>query len=343
VNKAHPRPWLYAWNFARDCGRFLSLDRETLHRSSFLDQRIATDAANFTEVPIAALLDRHVGDDANRPAGFIFHTAFCCSTLLARSLDLPGRSLVLREPATLLQLADLKRGLTASARGVAELLPPTLALLARPFDARERLIIKPTNLATNMAPELFAANADSRALVLHDGLEPFLLAVLKRPRESERGIGQFLHRLLADPAGQTWANNHLPPRGLAERAALAWSLQIRALKTWLATENPDRVRLFATNELLARPAEALVAGATWLGMELTTREAEAIARGPLWMRHAKDPAVPFDPARRREEQARARRLLADPLRDGMAWAEKNGCAASADFAESLRLLAYRSY
>ncbi|MGH8160776.1 MAG: hypothetical protein ACRESR_01230 [Gammaproteobacteria bacterium] len=334
-----PRSWLYAWDFARDCGRFLTLDRETLARSSFLDQRIETDTANYDEVPVPELLGQTVRGSAGAPAGYIFHTAFCCSTLLARSLDIAGRTLVLREPATLLQLADLKRGLSASRRPKSELLPLTLALLARSFDPGERVIVKPTNVVNNLAAELLAAHSNTHALVLYDDLEPFLLAVLKRPRESARGIAEFLRRLCADPVGRDWAAAHAIPESLTARATLVWMLQIHGLQAGLANENHDRVRILRTTELLDAPAQALAASAAWLGVKLTEAEAGKIASGPLWNRHAKHPETPYTLDRRREEQALARRILAEPVREGMAWAAKNGCTSDAGFPRELNLLA----
>lgn len=333
-----PQAWLYAWDFARDRGRFLHVDREVLARSSFLDQRIETNVESFDEVPIAELLAQPIRETSNKPLGFIFHTAFCCSTLLARNLDLPGRSLVLREPTSLLQLADLKRGLTVSRRSESALLPLTLDLLARPFTPDERVILKPTNVANDLAPELFALRPAAHALLLYDELEAFLLAVLKRPRESARGMDQFLSRLLADPAGHTWASTHAVPESLAERAALVWVLQVLGLRELLAGTHAKQLRLLGTTELLAEPAAALTASAEWLGLELPQAEAEEIAAGPLWTRHAKHPAAAYSPAQRLEEQALARRLLAEPVRAGLRYAEQMFGVEKTDFPAELPLL-----
>ncbi|MGH8272086.1 MAG: hypothetical protein ACRESG_07150 [Gammaproteobacteria bacterium] len=330
--------WLYAWDFAADRAHFLRVDRDLLAQSSFLDQRIATDTANPDEVPIGELLAEPVPGTSSTPTGFIFHTAFCCSTLLARSLDLPGRSLVLREPATLLQLADLKRGLTTSTHSESTLLPLTLDFLARPFAPDERVIVKPTNVVNNLAADILALRPAARALVLYDELEPFLLAVLKRPRESKRGIEQFLTRLLADPSGRAWAAEHALPKSLAERAALVWALQILALRALLAGAHADRIRLLAAPELLADPAAALTASAAWLGLELPREEAAAIAAGPLWTRHAKHPALPYTPEQRREEQALARRLLTAPIREGLRYAGGTASVEKSGFPADLALL-----
>ena len=333
-----PRAWLYAWDFAEDRARFLRVDREVLARSSFLDQRIETDTGNYDEVPIGELLSQTVRGTASAPPGYIFHTAFCCSTLFARSLDFPGRSLALREPATLLQLADLKRGLAATARSVSVLLPLTLDLLARPFAPGERAIIKPTNVVNNLAADILALRSAAHALVLYDELEPFLLAVLKRPRESERGIRQFLTRLLADPIGRTWTAEHAVPESLAECAALVWALQVLELRELLAGAQAKQVRLLGAAELLADPVAALTASAEWLGLELSSSETTGIASGPLWTRHAKNPALAYTPKRRREDQTLARRLLADPVREGLDYARQTLDIEKADFPAELTLL-----
>ncbi|MDN5865414.1 MAG: hypothetical protein L0I62_09430 [Gammaproteobacteria bacterium] len=332
--------WLYAWDFARDSGRFLQLDRETLRRSSFLDQRIGADTTHYREVPIAQLLHEPLPNalDGNPPV-FIFHTAFCCSTLLARSLDLPGRSLSLREPAALLQLADLRRGWIETARKESGLLSLTLKLLARFREGDERLIVKPTNVVNNIAPTLLKHIPGTRAILLHDDLEAFLIAVLKRPRESARGLTLFLERLLADPSGRQWTRTHPVPEALAERAVLVWALQIRALESWLTQDSTADVRTLSAGQLLTSPATVLEACARWSGIPLTAVEADEIASGPAWSHHAKHPGTTYTPADRSADQARARRLFAEPVHKGFAWADKLGVAKHADFPPALRLLA----
>lgn len=315
-----PDAYLYAWDFAADEARFLPLERTVLARSSFLDQRIATDLSSVRTVPITEVLE-HPLDRPERPVAFIFHTAFCCSTLLARSLDLPGRTLVLREPATLLQLADLKRGLAASTHKPPALLQSTLNLLDRPFTSGERVVIKPTNLVNNLIPELLTACPGARVLVLYDGLEAFLVSVLKRPRESERGIAHFLDRLLRDAPARLFPREVTGVTSLPQRAALAWALQMHALTAWLST-SPDNVRILAAPRLLADPAAALGAVAGWLDLDIDRQTLRDMAEGPVWKQHAKHPAHGYSPARRGEEQALARQILAEPLRQGAGWAAR---------------------
>lgn len=335
------RPWwdapgefLYAWDLAREQALFLALEREALHRSGFLDRRIAGGTVRPRAAPMAEVLAA-AGRSAPNLRGFIFHTAFCCSTLLARSFDLPGRILSLREPATLLQLADLARGLASSRYGTDELIGPTLDLISRPFADDEAALIKPTNLVNNLIGPLLDAQPSARAIVLYDELEAFLLSVLKRPRESESGIRHFLDRLLRDPPGAEFRNT--PTAGLPEAAALAWHLQIRQAQAWLAGPHGNRLRTLRTTDLIGRPRPCLAAVSNWLGLGLDAAACQSIAEGPTWRSHAKHPELAYAPERRQEEQSRARRLLAAPLSRAVAFAHSIGCEPRAQFPSSTRL------
>lgn len=315
-----PEAHLYAWDFKAGNVRFLPVDRDILARSSFLDQRIAADLSAVRTAPIGEVLEKAPAGTDRAPA-FIFHTAFCCSTLLARSLDRRGRTLVLREPATLLQLADLKRGLVETDYRLATMTKPTLGLLARPFETAERVVIKPTNLVNNLIPELLSTCPGARVLVLYDDLEAFLISVLKRPRESERGIASFLQRLLRDAPAGALPGDVLNVADLPRRAALAWALQMHALSVWLKPGSRS-VRILKTPRLLHNPAGALSAVADWLELDIRSATLREVAAGPIWTHHAKHPAHGYTPARRNEEQVLARRVLAGPLRQGLSWAAR---------------------
>lgn len=311
-----PQAFLYAWDFARHEARFLELNRSTLENSSFLDQRIAADMSRIRPAPMAEILGNQ--DGAGRmPRGFIFHTGFCASTLLARSLDRPGRTLSLREPLPLLQLADLARGFTQADYRYASILRCTLALMSRPFMDNEAVLVKPTNVANNLIGPLLDIHTETRGLVLYDDLEPFLLSILKRPSESEKGVRGFLRRLLHDLGARF---DDLLPSDLAEAATLAWHLEIRQIQACLEGPFSGRLRVLHTQKLLSRPTDALSAVSDWLGLGFSRAECQSIARGQLWRSHAKAPGIAYDPVQRNREQAAIRRLAAKPLKSALAYA-----------------------
>jgi hypothetical protein len=57
-------------------------------------------------VPVDALPEDAITPHT-APLHFVFHTAFCCSTLLARALDVPGSSMGLKEPSVLVDFASV--------------------------------------------------------------------------------------------------------------------------------------------------------------------------------------------------------------------------------------------
>ena len=101
----------FADNFelSRKSFSFVRADRDLLARQPFLDYRWKTDGLPRREISLdEALTGLPAGAE---PAGlnFIWHTSFCCSTSIAKALDLAGRNLSLCEPQILIPIADLKR------------------------------------------------------------------------------------------------------------------------------------------------------------------------------------------------------------------------------------------
>ena len=93
---------------------FAQVSRDTYLESAFLDARMAPVRGGKLRIPLAPLLSDPL--PATASLAFIFHTSFCCSTLLARSLQQPGTSHVLREPWAFSQMCKVKQVLTAAGR-----------------------------------------------------------------------------------------------------------------------------------------------------------------------------------------------------------------------------------
>ena len=56
-------------------------------------------------IPLNALPLARLRAEA-RPIHFIFHTGYCCSTLLCRALDVPGVSMALKEPQIMYAISE---------------------------------------------------------------------------------------------------------------------------------------------------------------------------------------------------------------------------------------------
>ena len=149
---------------------FVKIARETLTAPGFLADVKPEEAGGAQWLPLETVR-------AMRPPSgalhFIFHTAFCRSTLLARAMNVPGTSVGMAEPGILAQLAG-------AGQAAAGLVKPVCDLLARPWPDAGAVFVKPTNHANRLIPPLLAARPDATAVLMTNALPAFLRAVDKR-------------------------------------------------------------------------------------------------------------------------------------------------------------------
>lgn len=297
---AHPRlfetPDLYPYAFEGDACVFVDMDRAAYARSIFLDRRI--DPAGETPHPLA--LASLLPPATSPPIGWIFHVAHCGSTLLARALDRPKGSLVLREPLALRQLG------AEAANGPASDWPSrfnlTMALLARRYDPDAVTIIKANVPVNFMLPSLAARDPDAPAIFLHFPLVPYLLAILRSPnhRNWVRFVTDELRPGIVALAGGL-------PEDDAGRAASLWLAQLRAFAAAMAVM--PNSRSLDAEALFAAPGPVVAAAAALFGQAIDTRDIASITAGPLFATYSKNPAIAFD----NDARAARERDLGDTL------------------------------
>ena len=113
------------------------------------------------------------------PIHFIFHSAYCCSTLLAAAFDIPGVAMGLKEPVLFNDLIGWRlRGATGPQ--VARVLDEGLRLLARPFGAGEAVVVKPSNIINPLIPAILSMRPQSRALLLYAPLDDYLASIARK-------------------------------------------------------------------------------------------------------------------------------------------------------------------
>jgi hypothetical protein len=280
---------------------FVPMDRAAYHRSIFLDARIQPPSEEVMQIPAAALAGR-----AGRPAptAWIFHVAHCGSTLLARALDTPGASLVLREPLALRQLAlapDAAR------------LEVVLAMLSKRYRADAPTLVKANVPVNFLLPELARIEPEVSALFLYLDLPDYLLAILRNDghRQWLRNVTGNLARHLPDLAG----------RPDAERAAALWAAQMRAfaaaMTSWPAARSLDAEAFFA------EPARYVALAAIQLGVPLSAAQIEAIVAGPLFATYSKNPELAFDNAARLARRRELEESLKPEIAQAGIWVERN--------------------
>lgn len=247
----------------------------------------------------------------------IFHSAYCCSTLLARAFDLPGVSFGLKEPQILNDVVglQLRRG---DARQVAAALDAALLLLARPLGAGEANVIKPSNLVNPLIPLFTAMRPEMTALMLHAPLDTFLGSIARKEIEGRAWVRELMWKLInlgqAERFGFT--TEDLYRQTDLQVGALGWLAQ-QALFAEAAAQNRG-FRTLNSETLIDRPVETLAALAELFELEVDAAKAAA---GPAFRTHSKDRSV-YSAEQREQDQSRGKELHAREIAMVVEWAEQ---------------------
>ncbi len=264
---------------------------------------------------------------------FIFHSAYCCSTLLARAFDLPGVAMGLKEPVLLNDLVGWRHRGSIDGAHIAMVLDHSLRLLERPFAPGEAVVVKPSNVVNPFAAAMLGLRPEARALLLHAPLEAYLASIARKGMWGRLWVRDLMTKLLREP---------MPDLGIApdgwltltdiQIAAIGWLVQHAHFAALAAQFGPDRIATLDSEALMARPAEAMAALGRLYGLEIDVDTAARIAAGPAFTRHSKS-GVSFDADARAREAAEGFSAHAEEVRMVAEWAR--ALAANAGIALTL--------
>jgi len=318
--------WLLAgFDLQNDRYQLARVDRETYRASAFLDHRIQplpkkTISLSGTEV------------DALLPAkpmiqgGWIFHTGFCGSTLLANCLDHPGTTLVLREPLVLSRLAQsLRNASHPPSPGMHGLIARVIGLCERSYPG-EACVIKPSNFANAWIPSWMLSDESGRparkAIVISCRLDTLLISVLKKKEEAELSLPGFLRALLQDSDYLQHTNVPDPADlDLLQQSVLFWHCQRYFLQRQLAKAEQGRFLALSMERFLAEPKIALPEVSDFLQLGLADELLQETIADGVFRRHSKNRAASYDAAlHQREQQSTAARYRSE-LAGALEWAK----------------------
>ncbi|MBX7531825.1 hypothetical protein K3165_02670 [Qipengyuania sp. 1XM1-15A] len=216
---------------------------------------------------------------------FIFHTAFCRSTLLVRALDAPGTSVGLNEPgiiASMVNAGDAAR----------PLIGPILALLARPHAAGEAVFVKPTNHANMLMPALLQARPEARAVLMTNDLPVFLRSVARKGLMGRRW-GRQLFLEMQGYAGMDFGMDARENFAMSDMqaAGLAWFLAKRWFALHLGGQvqgvSGERMRVLDGDRFDAAREQTIASVFNFAGIEAPDGLAHSLASGPVFSQHSK--------------------------------------------------------
>lgn len=283
----------------RDTLVLARLPREAQRKLTFLDQRFVDRDAESLPAPISQLPLDLVSQNAG-PLHFVFHTGFCCSTLLARALDIPGVSMGLKEPAVLACFAEYWSNSRRTA-GALEALTVTLDLLSRPLSPGETQIVKPSTVVNHIIPQLLHARPDAKAIVLHSSLDTFLRAVARRGLEGRIFARELFHQFApVIPLEGGALGDDVVLQADLQIAAQAWLMQA-AFMDAIAKRFGRRVQVLDSETFLAKPTDTLMDIGAFFELRMTADIARAAAESPVFHEHAKELGRPFDAVARKAQ------------------------------------------
>lgn len=304
--------WLpHTFDAAGETLTFVHVPRAAMAGLMFLsDEHFAGNFAKASFPASAVAAEAEKGERA--PLHFIFHTSFCCSTLLANALEVPGKSVALKEPDVLINLANrLIRSDDAANRQRLELV---LRLLERPFAPGEAVIVKPTNFANRLLDLALAQRPHSRAVLLYSDVHTFLRSLLKRGMFGRIFGRRLFNQLRAwTPIEFGFTPEQLLEQTDAQIAALAWLMQINHLDSVARAFGPARVTILESNALLADPASSVERAQALFGLGLSAEAVAAIAEGPVFSRHSKFGDRSYDADARAKEHDAATQAHTEEL------------------------------
>lgn len=256
-----------------------------------------------------------VGD--TRPLHFLFHSAYCASTMLIQALDRPGSATTLSEPVLLNDMVGWRRR-GADPRVHGRTMDDALAMLARGFEAGEAVVVKPSNIFNPLARGALMLRPQARAILLYAPLRIFLLSVARKGMWCRLWCRELLEGYLADGYVQLG----FEPRDYFRQsdlqvAAVGWLAQQQAFAA-LIDGGPDRIASLDSETLTADPVAAVAAAMDHYGLPGDRTDLDA---HPALRRNSKSGA-PFAAGERQRDLAAAEAAYGEEIEQVAVWAEE---------------------
>jgi len=328
-----PEYFLDAIDLQNESFKFVKTTRETLSTSSFLDGRtgLSTDGDDYF-LPIKEVLSWDKGSIAKRPVNrFIFHMSFCGSTLVSRVFDQPSIATSHKEPKILLQLAEIKAANLDWYRNRQQwqaLMRFVLEQLSKRWSPDEPVVIKPSNWANSMLPQLIEDGGPSRAMFLSISPSDFLISVFRGGSDRVQFTYAVLkHLVIAFPeftsiVAEVEADNLSSTDMFARLSLIVHAIQQKAFVR--SSGNASLIAQYQCNyhELLNSPAECLQHAVSALDLSFKTSQLnESINKN--FNNHSKVTKRSFDVYEARKVDQQVCAVYNDTFSRSFEWAEKN--------------------
>ena len=307
--------WLaHRFDEAADQIRFVEYDRGERREVPFL-----------TDDYLPAKPFRALGRDeartaapADSPIHMIFHSGFCCSTLLASCFDQPGLATNFSEPMILNDIVGWRQRGAAPA-AVGRLLDDALALLARPFAGDQASIVKPSTVVNGLAVAMLRLRPTAQAIFIYAPLRHFLISIAKKGIDGRLWGRELLFAMRREGLTERLgiSDEELFRQTDLQAAASAWLGQ-QVLFAGLRQSVGDRLTIVSSDKFLKEPEETLRRAAQQFGLLIETRHIDH-AMSVTMNRNSKDSSA-YSRSDRDADYQSAESAHRDEIEKVCAWA-----------------------
>lgn len=293
----------HRYDEVNDAFRFLSVPRDVHRQCTFITDEHLPNVDQFQAVPRSEVAQTA---PKTAPIHFIFHSAYCCSTMLARAFDIEGVSMGLKEPVVLNDMIGWRRRGAETTKQL-RVINESLTLLSRPFGKDRAVIIKPSNICNPLAIEMLQMRTEAKALLLFAPIEGFLKSIAKKEMWGRIWVRDVLIGTLKDGyAVGGFSQDELLQLTDLQVAAIGWLSQHALFAKIIDAIGSDRVKTLDSDTFLAQSPETIAALSDFYGLNLSAAEVNMVVQGPAFTSHSKLDQVKrgeiFDAARRDQEQ-----------------------------------------
>jgi hypothetical protein len=254
--------------------------------------------------------------DGQAPIHFVFHSAFCASTMLVRAVDLPGSAMGISEPVILNDMAGWRRR-GADVRRHAMVMNDVLGQLSRPWGQGEAVVVKPSNVFNGLSMGALALRPEAKALLLYAPISEFLLSVARKGMWCRLWARELLEGLLLEGMVDLGfePRDYLRQTDL-QAAAVGWLAQHMQFHRIARQFGQDRIATLDSETLTGDPAASIAKVAASFG--LRDHDADAYSAHPALSRNSKSGSA-FERGERQLDQARARETFGDEIEKVAEW------------------------
>lgn len=322
-----PAIFLHSIDVDTDRVSFIRTTSTMLREASFVDGRIPIS----TTPPEWTRLSEVIA--ATRPTSgldrLLLNCSFCGSTLLARLLDVPGRSLVLKEPRCLTDIAAWK-GFQARDRLPADRLGPILKLarsaLRRRFSPEEVVTVKVASQGNVLLDALTKNAGLLRPVFITISRLQFLRAIFRGGPERMHYAATIAWHMAAEELDgdallrEAVAAGADPLRKAANLAVLARYLQVRLFQRAALAGGWNDDNVIDYDTITQSPREATAKATRALCVQI---DEDDIERNVAYLadHYSKQPNEPFSSERQRLADRQVHIDHRQVFDDALAWAE----------------------